>query len=57
MLKVWLAMGFLVLALGFALGIVAGASIDRKLGRGQLGERHSIGSHISESEATYRHMY
>jgi len=43
--------------LGFGVGIVAGALIDRKLGRGHLGEQHSIGSHISESEATYRHPY
>jgi len=50
-------MGLLLLAVGFGVGIVAGALIDRKLGRGHLGEQHSIGSHISESEATYRHPY
>ncbi|HMM43985.1 MAG TPA: hypothetical protein PKA95_18975 [Thermomicrobiales bacterium] len=56
-LKARLAMGFIILALGFGVGIITGALIDRKLGRGHLGERHSIGSHISESEAISRHMY
>lgn len=51
------AMGFLILAVGFGVGIIAGALIDRKLGRGLLGEQHSIGSYISEAESTYRHPY
>lgn len=49
-------MGFLLLAIGFGVGIITGALVDRRVGRGHRGQPHSIGSHVSESEATFRHM-